>query len=186
MHPKTSYQSLSVSYDRQCNQDATLHQFYAKQDPLNDVPYIIWYSFHPWKLPSPNPPPSNVHAAWHIVIDVFYPIYWGKDNRVGKEPSGPSYEPARVSRAICYFRSLGSWEFGHGEPSHERATTKARLGSLWNLLGSLAHGSLGRLAEPIHVTYISCVSAKNSFNCMLPSRHNQDWIWYHTIKVFER
>ena len=51
-------------------------------------------------------------------------------SRVGKEPSGPSHEPARASRAISYFRSLGSWEFGHGEPSHERATTKARLGSL--------------------------------------------------------
>ena len=34
------------------------------------------------------------------------------------------------SRAISYFRSLDSWEFGHGEPSHERATTKARLGLL--------------------------------------------------------
>ena len=124
-------------------------------------------------------------CGWHDSCDRV-PGYGWKSTADDTIPVTESDSGLAKSRAISYFRSLGSWEFGHGEPSHERATTKARLGSLWNLLGSLTRGSLGRLAEPIHVTYISCVSAKNSFNCMLPSRHNQDWIWYYTIKVFER
>ena len=109
----------------------------------------------------------KAHRGRHDSCDRV-PGYGWKSTADDTIPVTESDSGLAKSRARSYFRSLGSWEFGHGEPSHERATTKAQLGSLWNLLGSL-----GRLAEPIRVTYISCVSAKNSFNCML-SRHNQD------------
>ena len=75
---------------------------------------------------------------------------------------------SRARRARSHLGSLGSWEFHHGEPSHERATTQARPARRATLLGSL-----GRLAEPLCVTYISCVSAQNRLNCMLRSTNSK-------------
>ena len=106
-------------------------------------------------------------------------------NRIDKESSGLNRESIHMNRVISHFHSLDSWEFDHDESSHEWITTKTQFNSLWDLLDSLTHDSLKWLIESIYIIYISYISIKNNFNCILSNRYNQDWIWYHIINIFE-
>src|SRR5205814_9832719 len=98
---------------------------------------------------------------------MFRYLYYN-DIRVGIEPSRPSPEPARASRANLTSARSAHERFGMAS----RATSEPLQ---WL-------GSLGRLAEPICVTYISCVSAQSRLNCMLPSQHSQVYCIHELIE----
>ena len=84
-------------------------------------------------------------------------------SRAGRAPS----LLARAEPNLTSARSLMRDSAWRAEPraSHYNGSARLAVTPRW-----LARS---RLAEPICVTYISCVSAQSRLNCMLPSQHSQ-------------
>ena len=75
------------------------------------------------------------------------------------EPRACSREPSQISPPLARLMRDSAW-LAEPRASHYNGSARLAVTPRW-------------LAEPICVTYISCVSAQSRLNCMLPSQHSQ-------------